>query len=353
MPLLTRGTGGDTAVVGWVGTAFFVATMLARVPAGWIADRLGQRGPLMVGAAIVAAGAVLLTSAASPGRGRGVSGAAGVGLALFTTALMPVLASLARPGTLTSTLSQFAISTNVAAALSPLISIGLFQGGRAAIVFWFAALACIAGVLLALRAPESNLPAEQPAAVGARALWWPAAVAIGTFGITYAVHVDFVPIIGASRAIPASGLYYTVYALTVIGTRAISGRIGDRHGRAWLVMPGAVAAVVAARGRIRHPAHRAGAPALREVLRRRPLAHRVPGAVLNVGVPAAITDIPRLGRMRKRGSGRTPRGSCSSRSGEGVPHIGQRPGTSQHRCLQSRLRNHFGQPAQVCSRTWP
>ncbi len=155
------------------------------------------------------------------------------------------MVSIARPGNLTSTLSQFGISTNAAAAFSPLIGIGLFQGGRVAIVFWLAALACVAGALLALRAPESRLPVEQPAADGARVPWWPAALAIGTFGITYAVHVDFVPVRGAARAIPAFGLYYTVYALAVTGTRAISGRIGDRHGRAWLVIPGAVAAAVA------------------------------------------------------------------------------------------------------------
>ncbi len=99
VPLLTRGMGGDTAVVGWVGTAFVVATMLARVPAGWIADRLGQRRPLTVGAVIVAAGAVLLASAATP-VAVGVSRALqGVGLALFTTALMPAWFPLPGPAT--------------------------------------------------------------------------------------------------------------------------------------------------------------------------------------------------------------------------------------------------------------
>lgn len=342
VPLLARGMGAGTTLVGWVGTAFFLATLTMRLPAGMASDRFGRRGPLLAGALCAAGAAALLAAARTPGEIAAFRVLQGVGLALFTTALAPVVAAAAAPGRLTRTLSAFGISTNLAAAVGPFAGLQLLAGGRAGTGFALAAVACAGAAVLtaapgagvtdrggttlragrdehesgggaaapgtsatASAAPASAAPggsaAEPPpvatpasadhAPAASRAFsgrpvpepvasaavahgaggspsathlpperrtgppveratapalaWWPPAVAMVAFGVAYAVHVDFVPVLGAARGIPAFGLYYIAYALAVIATRSFSGRVGDRHGVAWLAVPGAVCGLAA------------------------------------------------------------------------------------------------------------
>ena len=254
VPLAARGMGVGPLAVGWVGTAFFLATLTVRVPAGHATDRFGSQRPLVVGALLAGAASLLLALAGNPlalGLCRALQG---MGLALFTTALAPRVAEGAETGRMTSAFSRFGISTNMAAALGPLAGIQLFEAGRPGAAYVLAAFACGAAALLAVRTPgspgpphadsEPRLPPSPLPSVGIGP-WWPFVVAIGAFGITYAVHVDFVPVLAASRAIPAFGVYYTTYAAIIIVTRTLSGRIGDRFGRIWMVVPGGMAALAA------------------------------------------------------------------------------------------------------------
>jgi MFS family permease len=246
VPLLTRSLGGSAAVIGWVGTAYFLGTVV--MPAGVIADRWGRVAPLAAGAALCAVSAALLATARTPLQQAVFRGLQGLGLATFGTALAPAVAALARSGRLTHTLSYFGISTNLAAAVAPAAGIALLGRLGPLPGFGLAAIACLAGGMLAVggargRARPAAPPPAQPeprAGAAAAGALWPPLLAAACFGITYAVHADFVPVIAAARAIPAFGLYFTAYAAAIIAVRAWGGRIGDRFGHAWMVLPGAL-----------------------------------------------------------------------------------------------------------------
>jgi MFS family permease len=251
VPLLAHAMGAGAAVIGWVGTAYFLGTVVARIPAGVVTDRRGRAWPLAVGAALCAVSAALLATARTPLQAAAFRALQGIGLATFTTAMAPAVAALAGAGRLTHTLSFFGISTNVAAAVGPALGIALLGRMGPGPGFALAALTCVAAGVLALRAAAGSPPGPGPVATPTRAggdagggraaaSLWPPVVAAATFGMTYAVHVNFVPVVAAERAIPAFGLYYTVYAAAIIAVRTWGGRIGDRFGHAWMVLPGAV-----------------------------------------------------------------------------------------------------------------
>ena len=267
-PLLARQMGGGAVLVGWVGTSFFLGTVVMRIPAGWLHDRFGRAGPLLGGAVLCALSAGLLATARTPLDLSLYRAGQGIGLALFTTAVAPAVAAVAGQGRLTRALSVFGISTNVAAAIGPAAGIALLSRVGPAPGFVAAAVACgMAGVLAVGGSVGGGHLAAAPAAAPARAaagaptaaaspapapgerVAWPLMaaplVAAGAFGVTYAVHATFVPVIGAERAIPAFGLYYTTYAVAIVGVRLWAGRVGDRFGHVWMVVPGAICGAAA------------------------------------------------------------------------------------------------------------
>lgn len=70
---------------------------------------------------------------------------------------------------------------------------------------------------------------------------------LACFGFTYAIHVSFITVLTAKRGIlnPGAGLYYASYAASIVAARMISGRLFDRFGSRWVIIPGNVLAGLA------------------------------------------------------------------------------------------------------------
>jgi len=56
---------------------------------------------------------------------------------------------------------------------------------------------------------------------------------------------NFIAIYASSRGIDNPGLYFTVEAITLLISRAFSGRLADRRGRGAAIIPGAIAMSIA------------------------------------------------------------------------------------------------------------
>lgn len=260
VPVYVARQGAVAAQVGLVGSAMFLATLLGRPLAARLVAAPGRGATLLAGAVLSAGVAALYPWLGSPlwvAAGRALHGLA---LALFTTAATVMVADAAPAARRGEALGVFGASANAAAAFGP--AAGLAVAGAAGFGVTFAAAAAVAGAAAAL-AVALGLTGRTPRAVPAAPVPLPANGAAGTaalvrrlgvpalvlasFGLTYAVHVNFVAILVAERGIPtaAAGLYYTLYAAGIISARLISGRLSDRRGRGWVIVPGNLVAGLA------------------------------------------------------------------------------------------------------------
>ncbi|HEV3129467.1 MAG TPA: MFS transporter [Solirubrobacteraceae bacterium] len=232
LPRFVRGPvhAGDLAV-GVVIGAFSVSAIVVRPWAGHLADRRGRKPAVLGGTLLTGlAGTLLLTSASLPMvlASRLVMGA-GEGL-LFTagSAWIVDLAPADRQG---QTIGLFGLSVWGGMALGPLIGDQLLRLAGYDAVWVMMALVPLAGGLVAWRLTETRRPPNSALAgpLIPRAVLAPgAALALANAG--YATMAAFVVLALAHRGIGHGALVFTAYAVAVVGSRLLLGRLPDRIG---------------------------------------------------------------------------------------------------------------------------
>lgn len=279
MPLYLSGVGLPDWEVGVILGAFGIASLIFRPLAGTFSDRLDRRIIMWLGAGclFVGAGGVSFTAHAALLFGLRLLQSAGY--VAFTTAGTAVVSDLADPEQRAATLANFGIAANVAMTLTPATITAVLAALTIPGALRLAAVLSAAGGLLAIRvpriqpAPTETLSWRSFLAVPG-ALWLPMAAA-WTLGVGFGAYLQFLPLLADRRAIAGAGLAYTVYGVSIIVTRLVTGPLLDRGYRAtalrvsFLILAGGLAlltvvttlvpllvgaALVAAGGGISHPA---------------------------------------------------------------------------------------------------
>jgi predicted MFS family arabinose efflux permease len=244
LPIYLASIGLSDWQIGLVLGTFGIASLVGRPLAGVAADRFGPRPVLLFGAAALAIGAAAVPLTASLVLLLLMRLLQAGGYVAFTTAGTALIVSLIPPETRARRLAVFGAAANVAISLTPaaitaLLSVAPTQAGL------FAA----AGMAIAAGALALALPSAQPRAATAeawqlpRGVWLPM-LTTGLLGAGFAAFFQFAPILAERRGV-SSGLLYTIYGITIIGTRVVGGGLLDRYSVGRVV---ALAAVLMAAG---------------------------------------------------------------------------------------------------------
>jgi multidrug resistance protein len=157
LPLYAQSFGVNAALAGGLITAFGLARILANVPAGRLAERIGRR-PLLIGGPLLTAVAALLTGLAGEFDQLLVFRfVQGLGSAAQTTAAMIVMADISTAENRGRSMSNYQGSLLLGASVGPLVGgvVAQYFGYRMPF-FVYAALAALAGLWALLAVPETR-----------------------------------------------------------------------------------------------------------------------------------------------------------------------------------------------------
>lgn len=224
---------GDVAV-GVVTGAFAFTAIVARPVGGRLADGRGRR-PVVVAGLVLAAigGAAYLVPA-------GVAGlivarlVLGIGDGWMFTAGATWIVDLAPEQRRGQAIGIFGLAVWGGLSAGPVLGELLLSAGGYDAVWAFAALAPLAGALLARRVPDPHVAAER--ADGApRAALLPGAVrlpgaALTLANIGYGTVAGFLVLRLAERGIGHGAAAFTLFATCVVLTRLVAGSLPDRLG---------------------------------------------------------------------------------------------------------------------------
>ncbi len=242
VPKLAVVLGASSVMVGLVSGMFAVTALSVRPVVGPATMRL-RKNHLLAGTVAVILLAFVLYSisddvsvliAARLLHGAGMGFLAPVTLALASENLPE--------RRMASGIGIFSLGQAVATAAGPSVGLALLSVAGYRWTFLIGA-GLMAGILvLALRVktqPHEGTPRWQfsRSTFIAREALVPAIVMFFLAGAYSGVN-SFIVLYGESLGITGIGLFFTAYAVCVLVSRPVAGRIGDRHGLSWVIIPG-------------------------------------------------------------------------------------------------------------------
>jgi len=243
--------------VGLATTVTALVAVLTRIPTGQLADRLGRRRFMFVGAVcFFLAPVIYMVSRGMPVLllGRVVQG---LGLAVFTTAFQALVADLAPAERRGEAMGLAGASVSIAFIGGPLMGEWLAtELGYTPFFQISAATAAMSALLvIMIAAPPSRKP--EPAAAVTRGAGTSGAEAaaglrlalaqkgvrasvltMAALGIPFGAFITFLPLFADEQGISGAGVVFSVYAGTVLVAQPASGWLSDRWGRRGVMLPG-------------------------------------------------------------------------------------------------------------------
>ncbi|QQE74475.1 MFS transporter [Brevibacillus composti] len=271
LPLFVTQRGGDQVAVGLVISIFTVSALLIRPFAGKALDSIGRK-PVLLGGLFIfflsVSGYYWMATVALVLLVRFVHG---IGWGIATTAFGTIASDLIPARRRGEGMGYFGMFGNLAMALGPMFGLWLVSDIGYGWMFAISAILTIAALLMTrlvgIREPdqaqpaskqaESRMPRTQgqstaaPAAksgslmgdlVEQKALF-PSLLAL-YIGITYGGIVSFITLFGKEAGIGQVGLFFLFNAVFLMAVRPFAGKLFDRKGHVWVLIPGALLAGV-------------------------------------------------------------------------------------------------------------
>ncbi|HLH75073.1 MAG TPA: MFS transporter [Chloroflexota bacterium] len=251
LPVYVLALGGSDADAGLVTGALAFTALLLRPLIGWLADTWRRRPLVLIGTSCYGLASIVYLLAGSVPvlvLGRILHG---YGLSNYTTAANAYLADIAPPRRRAEAIGFYAAAADIGLITGPAVGFFIIALlGFHRLFYLSAGLAFTAFVVSIFAREKRQKPTEKRppwspktgiVALDALPIAWTAFCLGCGFGPVNA----FISIFAESRGIGNPGLYFTVQALALMFSRTFSGRLADRRGRAFVMIPGLIISALA------------------------------------------------------------------------------------------------------------
>lgn len=245
LPLFIKHMGGNESQVGLAMGVFMLSAVILRPLVGGLLDRFGRRLFIVWGLILFAlvmymyewiGGIVVLMA---------LRILHGMSWGISTTSILTAVTDMIPPTRRGEGMGWSGMAMTLAMAVGPMFGIWVTQNLSYHALFLFAAGLSAAALLLMFGAKMPFKPQT-----GARRIEFfeksilPITVSIFFLFIAYGCITTFIPLFADSIKVN-SGMFFLVYAATLILIRPMAGKLSDRYGETFIIVPSLVITIVA------------------------------------------------------------------------------------------------------------
>lgn len=245
IPLYARELGAAASIIGFIGGCFGITALAIRPFAGPAFDSFSKRKILILayvvatvatlGYAVAQSVPMLIASRLLHGIGGGCIGP--LSMALVSEALPRER--------LSSGIGYYSIATAVSQAFGPAFGIELSRIVGYQITFVVASvLMGLGAVFMVIFVKEPKNPQRPPYQIRLNRIFAKQAIVpaiiVGLLSVSISCTGSFMAIYGGLRGVDQIGLYFTVYAICLLFTRPLFGRLSDKYGTGKVLLPAMV-----------------------------------------------------------------------------------------------------------------
>lgn len=261
LPLYTMTIGGNNFVAGLLTTLLTISAFLCRPIFGKMLDRVSRRRVLILGLGMFAISTLMLLASNHLYILLFLRLVQGIGLSAYSTALGTILSDVVPLERLSEGVGYFGIASTIAMAIGPSIGLYTIEKFSYQATYVVSCLIALSGIIFAYfiqyeKVRVSNRYEREEAAVISTAsvdtlgqlkkssfieqtALRPCFVMFLTVFAISAVF-SFMPLFSLERNIDHIGLFFTFYAIAMILSRLVTGKIADRYGFTSAYIPGMI-----------------------------------------------------------------------------------------------------------------
>jgi MFS family permease len=246
LPVYLVKLGGSSSHVGLIIGIFSATAVGLRPFIGRSTDRHGKKIFLIAGAAIISVCSGIYGFAASLLSLFFIRIIHGAGWASFGTASAAYVADVVPHERRGEAMAYYGMFSNIAMAAGPALGVILMTNAGFGFLFASSSALAIISLVLSIRLPSPPVTASRPltkASLIEKSAIFPSSILL-FIAITYGSIVSFLPVYASTKGISNPGIFFTVYAITVLIGRSFTGIISDRRGRTFVIMPGLILAAL-------------------------------------------------------------------------------------------------------------
>ena len=250
LPLYAIHLGGDNSISGMLFGFFMFVAILFRPYFGKVSDEKNRRIVLIIGAVITAFISLSYLFAFSISLLLIMRSLHGIGFSATTNASGTIISDIVPKSRLAEGVGYFGLSNTIATAIGPALSIYLIQQFNYQILFTVAGLIGLISIVCSLfityekRNPDlvfkSSVRKRKISELLFEKTALPTGLVTAFVYVAMGASLTFIPIFALSLGIEDIGLYYTVYSFALLFTRIVGGKLADKYGSSYVIIPGLV-----------------------------------------------------------------------------------------------------------------
>lgn len=242
LPLYVKSLGGSNAIIGMVMGIFTASTLFARPAAGILLDRFGKKAVLICGLAIFSIMVFLYGMVNSIAMIVLVRLGHGLGWGLAGTSTATIASEIIPKSRFAEGMGYFSLANGLSMAFAPAVGLYLSSAYGLRNVFYIAAVIAFVSLLLSTFIHCSRRKNQQLSKRLSLELYEksaiPPAVLMFCLSMSFGSIISFLPLYASSKGIVNIGIFFSVYAVIILFTRPLVGKVVDRLGFNITIMPG-------------------------------------------------------------------------------------------------------------------
>ncbi len=240
LPIYARHLGGSDTAAGLVVGIFTISAVIIRPFTGHYLDLYGRKGILLLGLLIFTASVLAYAWAPSLLILLAFRFLHGFGWGLSSTASSTAATDIIPRSRLGEGMGYFGLAGTLSMALAPALGLYIINNFNFNALFLLSAGMVVIAIMLALTI-NYHKPARSSAGFSLveKAALRPTIV-VFFITMTYGAIVAFIALYAAQQGISNIGSFFTIYALTLALARPVCGRLADKIGFDFIIVPGII-----------------------------------------------------------------------------------------------------------------
>ncbi|AET69473.1 arabinose efflux permease family protein [Desulfosporosinus orientis DSM 765] len=246
LPLYAQTLGGNETIAGTIVGIFTFSAVLVRPWFGNLLDRKGRKLILVIGIAVFLVSSLAYHLAFTVISLLIFRAVHGIGWGASTTAASTIASDVIPSARRAEGMGYYGMASTIAMSLGPAFGLYIIKYTSYSLLFTGSAIIAALGLAFSLlinyeTPPEKQqkvLPAKHGVILEKTAL--APAIVLFFITLTYGGIISFLPAYAAYREVENIGIFFTVFALVLLLSRPIIGKLADRYGIKQFLVPGIV-----------------------------------------------------------------------------------------------------------------